>query len=94
MKVSVVYIVTNRKNGTIYAGVTSNLIQRIFQHKNGLVEGFTKKYNCKQLVYYEIFETMLEAIEWEKKVKQKSRKEKLKLITSKNQEWKNLSDLF
>ena len=54
MKQPAVYIMTNKRNGTLYTGVTSNLVQRIFQHKNNMIKGFTNRYNCKMLVYYEL----------------------------------------
>ncbi len=80
----------NKKNGTIYVGVTSNLLERIFQHKNDLCEGFTKKYQCKNLVYYELLGDMLEAIAREKQIKSGSRAKKVKLIESLNGDWRDL----
>ena len=62
MKQPAIYIITNKRNGTLYTGVTSNLIQRIYQHKNGLTPGFAHRYGCKKLVYYEIFNEMEYAI--------------------------------
>ena len=94
MKQPAVYIVTNKRNGTLYTGVTSNLSQRIYQHRSGIIEGFTKKYNCKILVYFQQFETMEQAIRWEKIIKSKTRKEKLELIESKNSEWNDLYSLL
>ncbi len=85
-----VYLMTNKQNGTIYTGVTSSLIQRVFQHRNGVVKGFTKKYNCKILVWYELHETMESAITREKQIKSGSRNDKLKLIEVNNLEWKDL----
>ena len=85
-----VYIVTNKRNGTLYVGVTSNLVQRIYQHKEGIIAGFTKKYGCKILVYYEIHNDMINAIEREKQIKDGSRRKKLKLIEDMNQEWQDL----
>ena len=64
-----VYIMTNKRNGTLYTGVTSDLIKRVYQHKEGIVDGFTKKYQCKQLVYYEQFDEMIAAIAREKQIK-------------------------
>jgi len=90
MKQPAVYIVTNKKNGTLYTGVTSNLLQRIFQHKNNMIEGFTKQYGCKLLVYYELYDDMLKAIEREKQIKSGSRTMKLKLIESSNPYWFDL----
>ena len=85
-----IYIITNKRNGTLYTGVTSNLIQRIYQHKNGLTPGFSHRYGCKKLVYYEIFDEMQYAIFREKQIKAGSRKKKLKLIETLNPEWKDL----
>jgi putative endonuclease len=75
-----VYILFNKRNGTLYTGVTSNLIKRIYEHKNKLVDGFTKKYQTDKLGHYEIFENITSAIEREKQIKGGSRKDKLKLI--------------
>ena len=83
---------TNKRNGTLYTGVTSNLLQRIYQHKHGLTDGFTSRYDCKRLVYYEQCEDMLSAITREKQIKAGSRKKKLALIEELNPEWKNLYD--
>lgn len=83
-------MIVSKRNGTIYTGVTSNLIQRIYQHKEGLIKGFTKKYNCKILVWYELHGTMESAITREKQVKSGSRNDKLKLIEENNLEWKDL----
>ena len=85
-----IYIIANKKNGTLYTGVTSNLIKRIFEHKNKLYGGFTAKYSCDVLVYYEIFEDMKNAIEREKQIKAGSRADKIKLITEFNPGWQDL----
>ncbi len=85
-----VYIVTNQQNGTLYTGVTSNLIKRVYEHKNGLIDGFTKNHDCKKLVYYEIHETMESAIAREKQIKKYARKKKLKLIEAVNLQWADL----
>jgi putative endonuclease len=77
-------------NGTLYIGVTSNLIQRIWQHKNDLVEGFTEKYGVHSLVYYELHEQMLSAIEREKQLKKWNRQWKIDLIEKMNPTWKDL----
>ncbi len=69
MKTGYVYIMTNQKNGTLYIGVTTNLVKRVWEHKEGVVEGFTKKYDCKSLVYYEIHADISSAILYEKKLK-------------------------
>ncbi len=74
----------------MYVGVTSNLQQRIYQHKQELIDGFSKKYQLKILVYFEIFEEMLSAIAREKQIKGGSRKKKLQLIESVNKDWKDL----
>ena len=85
-----VYILTSQKNGTLYIGVTSNLIQRIWQHKNKQVVGFTEKYNVHLLVYYEMHETMETAITREKQMKKWNRDWKINLIEEKNTQWKDL----
>ena len=90
MKQPVVYIVANKRNGIIYTGVTSNLVKRVYEHKYGLVAGFTKKYNCKLLVFYEIHEIMYTAITREKQIKAGSRKNKVKIIESANPKWRDL----
>jgi len=80
------------KNGTLYVGVTSNLISRVQQHKLNLNDGFTKQYNVHILVYYEVSETMETAIAREKQIKAGSRKKKLALIEKDNFEWRDLSE--
>lgn len=92
MKRPAVYILANHKNGTLYTGVTSDLIKRIYEHKNNTIEGFTKKYNCHNLVYYEIHETMESAILKEKQIKAGSRTKKLKFIDDNNPAWQDLYD--
>lgn len=87
-----VYIMANKRNGTLYTGVTSNLIQRVYQHKNSLIKGFSRTYGCKLLVYYEQFESMLDAITREKIIKGGSRKKKMALIEKLNPEWQDLYD--
>lgn len=84
------YIMTNKNNTVLYAGVTSNLIKRVYEHKNKLVEGFSKKYNLTKLVYYEVFEDMINAITREKQIKAGSRKKKIALVESINKEWRDL----
>lgn len=86
------YILFNKRNGTLYIGVTSNLVKRVYEHKNKLVDGFTKKYNIDKLGYYEIFDDIEEAIIKEKKLKGASRKKKLELIKMNNPEWLDLYD--
>ena len=90
MKYPAIYIVANRKNGTLYTGVTSNLAQRIYQHKKGITKGFTHKYGCNKLVYYECFDDMNYAIAREKQIKAGSRKKKILLIESLNPLWEDL----
>ena len=90
MKQPRVYILASRRNGTLYTGVTSDLVQRIWQHKNDLVEGFTKKYGVHTLVWYELYDTMQPAIEREKAIKEWRRAWKLSLIESNNPEWRDL----
>ncbi len=85
-----VYILASKKNGTIYIGVTSNLIQRIWQHKNNQVEGFTKKYNVHTLVYYEQHEEMESAIIRENQMKKWKRDWKIQLIEKDNPLWEDL----
>ena len=90
MKSSYVYIMTNKKDGTLYVGVTSDLIKRVYEHKNGLCDGFTKKYGLKTLVYYEECEEITAAIAREKQLKAGSRKRKVDLIESMNSNWLDL----
>lgn len=84
------YILCSKRNGTLYVGVTSNLTKRIWEHKNKLVEGFTKKYNVDKLCYYETFDNIINAIEREKELKKLKRQEKLDLIEIYNPEWNDL----
>ncbi len=90
MKKGYVYIVTNKTNKVLYIGVTSNLVKRIYEHKNSFVDSFTSKYNCKKLVYYEIFNNIQEAIKREKFLKGKKREYKLALINDFNPNWNDL----
>jgi len=90
MKQPAVYIMANKPNGTLYVGVTSNLLKRVDEHKNKIVTGFTTLYNCNMLVFYEIAETMYSAITREKQIKGGSRSKKIKLIESMNPDWKDL----
>jgi putative endonuclease len=87
-----VYIIASKRNGTIYIGVTNNLLKRIEQHKDNLVEGFTNKYNVHNLVYYEIYRNIGDAIAREKRMKKWIRSWKLKLIEKSNPDWKDLYD--
>ena len=86
-----VYILASKKYGTLYTGVTSELIQRVHQHQQGLVEGFTKKYHVHQLVYYEIHSDIYEAITREKSIKKYNRQCKINLIEEDNPHWLNLA---
>jgi len=90
MKQPAIYILSNKKNGTLYIGVTSDIIQRIWQHKNNVTAGFTKKYSLHNLVYYELFDDMVSAITREKQLKSGSRQKKINLIEIKNPEWQDL----
>jgi putative endonuclease len=85
-----VYILASKRNGTLYIGVTSNLIKRVWEHKNNLVKGFTKQYDVHQLVWYELHENMESAILREKRIKDWKRSWKLNLIEGMNPEWKDL----
>jgi putative endonuclease len=92
MKNPCVYILASRRNGTLYTGVTSELAKRISLHKQGLIAGFTKRYKVHMLVYYEMHQTMPDAIRCEKRIKQWKRLWKIRLIESMNPEWVDLFD--
>ena len=85
-----VYILASKRNGTLYTGVTSDLVKRIWEHRNNLVEGFTKRYGVHRLVWYELHESMESAIQWEKRLKKWKRVWKLALIESANPDWQDL----
>ena len=85
-----IYIMTNKRHTVLYTGVTRDLIRRVWQHKNKLIKGFTKKYNIVKLVYYEVFDNPRSAIEREKRIKGGSRQRKIDLIESMNPEWRDL----
>ena len=85
-----VYMMTNMRNGTIYTGVTSHLIQRVWQHREGLVPGFTKRYGLKTLIYFEHHETIRGAIQREHNVKHWKREWKVELFEEINPEWEDL----
>jgi len=85
-----VYILASRRNGTLYIGVTSELAKRIWQHRNDVIEGFTKKYGVHTLVYYELHSNMAEAIRREKQMKKWNRAWKIELIEKENTEWQDL----
>ncbi|BBE51022.1 Excinuclease ABC C subunit domain protein [Ferriphaselus amnicola] len=91
-KQAAVYILASERNGTLYVGVTSDLVRRVWEHKNDLVEGFSKRYGVHNLVYFELGENMFAAIEREKQLKAGSRKKKLQLIEAKNPDWRDLFD--
>ena len=90
MKYSFVYIIASKKNGVLYIGVTANLKQRIFLHKQEKIDGFTKKYHIHMLIYYEVHEKIEEAIKREKQLKEWKRKWKIELIEGKNPMWVDL----
>jgi len=85
-----VYIMTNSRNGTLYVGVTSDLLKRVYEHRTHAVEGFTKRYGCTQLVWYEMHASMPDAICREKQLKAGSRKKKLALVEAANPDWNDL----
>ena len=85
-----VYILSSKKNGTLYVGVTSDLVKRVWQHKQKIIEGFTKQYNIRMLVYYEIHQDINEAIRREKQIKKWNRQWKINLIEKGNSKWKDL----
>ena len=90
MKQGYVYILFNKRNGTLYTGVTSDLVRRVYEHKHGLSGGFTSKYHVDQLGYYEIYGDIVTAIAREKQIKAGSRWNKLAMIEAMNPEWKDL----
>ncbi len=85
-----VYIMASKRNGTLYIGVTSNLVGRVWEHKEKIVEGFTQKYGVNKLVWYEEFDTIGEAIYQEKKMKKWKREWKINCIEKNNPQWKDL----
>lgn len=90
MKYSYIYIMASQRNGTLYIGVTNELVRRVWEHKNNFTKSFTSKYTVNKLVYYEVFEDIEVAIEREKTLKKWRRKWKLDLIENKNPDWKDL----
>ena len=90
MKAGYVYIMASGKNGTIYIGATSDLVTRVWEHKNGVVPGFTKKYSCKLLVWYEAFDDIQQARQRELQMKEWKRAWKIKLIEETNLDWDDL----
>ncbi|MEE9609703.1 MAG: GIY-YIG nuclease family protein [Desulfatiglandales bacterium] len=87
-----VYIMTNKRNTVLYTGITNDLKRRVYQHKKRLIDGFTKKYNIKKLIYYEVFEDPQNAILREKQIKAGARQKKVDLIERINKEWRDLYD--
>ena len=85
-----VYIVTNKKYGVLYTGVTNNLVRRSYEHKNKITKGFSSLYNANKLVYFEIYDDKITAIDREKKIKDFRRIKKIKLINQFNQTWRDL----
>ena len=90
MKQYYLYILASKKNGTLYIGVTGDLIKRIYEHKQNVIEGFTQKYNVHHLVYYEVYQDVEEAILREKQMKKWNRKWKIRCIEGMNPEWEDL----
>ena len=90
MKEAYVYILASKRNGTLYVGVTSNLIKRIYEHKTNAIKGFTQDYNVKNLVYYETTPSMISSIEREKQLKKWNRAWKIKIIEEFNPTWQDL----
>ncbi len=90
MKRFYVYILSNKRNGTLYTGVTSDLLKRVYEHKNDLIDGFSKRYGIHDLVWYEMHETAESAISREKQIKKWNRKWKLDLIDNSNPFWEDL----
>jgi len=92
VKQPAVYILASQRNGTLYIGVTSNLIKRVWEHKNDFSDGFCRKYSVHKLVYYELLDTITEAIRREKQLKKWRRQWKLELVEKRNPNWNDLWD--
>lgn len=90
MKTYYVYMLASKRNGTLYTGVTNDLIRRVYQHKTGAFKGFTQKYGVKTLVWYEVHNDIYEAIKREKNIQARKRQWKLELIEKENPNWKDL----
>jgi putative endonuclease len=90
MKQPAIYMLASRRNGTLYTGVTSDLVKRIWEHRNDIVEGFTKRYGVHSLVYFELHDDMSEAIRREKQIKKWNRAWKIELIERTNPQWQDL----
>ncbi len=89
-KSGTVYFMANRKNGAIYTGVTSNLEKRVYQHRNGLIDGFTKEHACKKLIWFEAYDDLDHARLRELQIKKRKRDWKIKRIVENNPEWNDL----
>jgi putative endonuclease len=85
-----IYIISNKSYGTLYTGVTSDLVKRVYEHKHNILNGFAGRYNCQMLIYYELYDTMENAILREKQIKGGSRQGKLDLVKGFNPDWKDL----
>jgi len=94
MKEFFVYILASKRNGTLYIGMTNDLRRRVYEHKNGLIEGFTEKYNVHWLVYYEMYRDVYDAIAREKRLKKWKRQWKIDLIEGMNPNWKDLYEVL
>ena len=92
MKNYYIYLLANKKNGTLYTGSTSDLVKRIWEHKNKVIKGFTEKYDVTQLVYYEVCNDVNEAIKRENQIKRWRRQWKMQLIEKTNPDWRDLYD--
>ena len=90
MKKYYIYILASKHNGTLYIGVANDLMRRVYEHKNDLIDGFTKKYGVHRLVYYEQYDEVVNAIQREKRLKKWNRQWKIELIEKENPEWKDL----
>src|SRR6266567_1472651 len=93
-KIYYVYVMASKRNGTLYIGVTNNLVKRVYEHKNHLVDGFTKKYNVHDLVYYETTNDVVAALTREKQMKIWKREWKINLIEKENPQWKDLASEY
>jgi putative endonuclease len=94
MKTYFIYILASKRNGTLYVGMTNDLMRRIYEHKSGLIEGFTKKYSVNKLVYLESTDDAKAAIDREKRLKKWKRQWKIELIEKSNPNWRDLSEDF
>jgi putative endonuclease len=94
MKGGYVYFLTNKPNGIIYVGVTNDIVRRVFEHRSGAVEGFTKRYGLKRLVYFEQYEAIQEAIQREHNIKHWPRAWKVRQIVADNPDWNDLFDVI